>query len=277
MARSAVLAGRTLADLVRNVFVVVADGDRRLPASGGASTRTCSALLAGVGADAVVRATRSRGCSRSSVCTRRTPKPRRRRRSRSWRRSCSCRRRSCRRGTMPGPLEVVRRAPAGFDRDRRGAVADLRRHLRRPRQGAGRDPVEPRNHRRHGALRDPDRTAARCKARSSVRALRKGCSAPIVKVHGRADPAVNRCRAERWFARRRIARGGRCDARRRADRCRRAGARVTVADAGLGRRVERACDRHGRRTRDRRRPARRSVVRFHSATWYSPVRAVSST
>ena len=43
MARSAVLAGRTLADLVRNVFVVGVDGRRSASSSAGGSTRACSA------------------------------------------------------------------------------------------------------------------------------------------------------------------------------------------------------------------------------------------
>ena len=66
MARSAVLAGRTTADLVRNIFVVllmIVVGF----SSASASTPTCWAICGGVGDPPAVRATRCRGCSPSSA------------------------------------------------------------------------------------------------------------------------------------------------------------------------------------------------------------------
>ena len=49
MARSAVLGGRTLADIVRNVFVVRADDGRSASWSAGASTPTCSGCSPALG------------------------------------------------------------------------------------------------------------------------------------------------------------------------------------------------------------------------------------
>ena len=107
MARSAVLVGRTLADLVRNFFVVIlmcvvgflvgwTIGTNVWGLLGAVGDRPRVLVLAVVG----VRHRRAHRC--------RTPRPRRRRRSRSWPRWCSRRRRSCRcrpcrRGCRAGP------------------------------------------------------------------------------------------------------------------------------------------------------------------------------
>ena len=112
MARSAVLVGRTLADLVRNVFVVilmvivgflVGSGSTRTwrPSSSACSSCCCSA-------------TRCRGCSRPSGSWSRIPRPRRRRPSRCSPRWCSRRRCSSRSSSCPGGC---RRSP-GTSRSR---------------------------------------------------------------------------------------------------------------------------------------------------------------
>lgn len=95
MARSAVLAGRTSADVVRNVFVILLVSGVALLIGfrvhtnvfgyvGGSRWCSCSD-------------TRSRGCSPAWGSPSRIPRRHRRPRSRSWRRSCSPRRCSCRR------------------------------------------------------------------------------------------------------------------------------------------------------------------------------------
>ena len=98
--------GRTIADLVRNVFVVilmaVVGFARRLPRA----DERCSASLAALAIMLLFAFALSWVFAYLRARDRATPKRRKRRRSRSSRCSCSRRRRSCPLDTMPGWLQA---------------------------------------------------------------------------------------------------------------------------------------------------------------------------
>ena len=97
MSRSAVLAGRTTADLVRNVFVVIADHGRRLRRRLPHRDQRRAVPLRGA-ADPVLRLRAELGLRLSSACPRPT-----RRRPRSWSSRSSSRSSSPRRPSSPSP------------------------------------------------------------------------------------------------------------------------------------------------------------------------------
>ena len=165
MARSAVLAGRTIADLTRNVFVVVLMMVVGFLVGFRIHTNVFAligggllVLLFGFAMSWIFADGRPRG--------RRSRRPRRRRRSRCSRRWCSRPRRSCRSRRMPGWLQVfAEHQPVSRDRlggagpDARRSHRDLRVALDRLERGPDRDlrddrgsPVSPRRLAAHGAL-----------------------------------------------------------------------------------------------------------------------------
>ncbi len=145
MARSAVLAGRTLADLVRNVFVVLLMvivgfivGWRIHTSVFGFIARRRDDVAVRARAVVGVRARRVEGRQRGGRAGGVVPDPR----------PVGVRVDGVRVGGLDaGSAAVVREPPAGVDRDRRGAGAHLRRAVRVDGQGARCDRLEYRDRR----------------------------------------------------------------------------------------------------------------------------------